>query len=69
MPLNVSPCRTLCDWHPTDTSYEDLPLFACTGCGSQWVRSEAWTPANADGVLPPEIRAERDAAAADSAGS
>lgn len=69
MPLNVSACRTLCDWRPTRTTYDNLPLFACAGCGAQWVRSEVWTPADADGTVPPEVKAERAAGAAGSAGS
>ncbi len=69
MPLAISPCLTLCDWRSTDQTYDELPLLACTGCGSQWVRTEPWTPRNADGAVPPAVRAERDAAAAGSAGS
>ncbi len=69
MPLTVSACRTLCDWAATGASYEDLPLFACGGCGAQWVRTEPWTPCNDDGLVPQAIRAERAAAAAGSAGS
>ena len=52
-PLRISPCRSLCDWRPTRTA----PLFACAGCGSQWVPSEPWTPRQADGAVPAEVRA------------
>ena len=53
-------CRQLCDWAPTRASRLGLPVFACTGCGSQWVRSEAWTPAQQDGSVLPAIAAEAD---------
>ncbi len=45
----------------TGQTYDGLPLFGCAGCGSEWVRSEAWTPAQADGTVPPAVQAERDA--------
>ena len=68
MPLTVSACRSLCDWARTPSSYEGLPLFACRGCGSQWVRSEPWAPRQADGSWPPGVREELSAGA-DGAGS
>ncbi len=72
-PLRISPCRTLCDWGPTRAERAGEPLFACTGCGSQWVPSEPWTPRQADGAVPDAVRAAlttgRRAAAAGSAGS
>ena len=54
----------------TDT-IRDQPVLACRGCGSQWVRSEPWTPAQADGSRPPAVLEElsRAAGAAGSAGS
>ena len=58
MPLRVSPCLTLCDWGPTRASLDGQRLFACTGCGSQWVRTEPWTPRQADGAVPPGVREE-----------
>lgn len=30
-------------------------MFACRGCGSQWVPSESWTPRDRDGAVPPEV--------------
>ena len=33
------------------------PLFACRGCGSQWVPSEHWTPREASGEIPAEVLA------------
>ncbi len=60
----VSPCQQLCDWAPvtaeaSQAAYPLEPLFACAGCGSQWVRSERWTPRQADGTVPDAVRAER----------
>ena len=71
MPLTVSPCRQLCDWARTPTTYEGAPLLACRGCGSQWVRGQPWTPAQADGSRPPAVVEElrRPADAAGSGGS
>ena len=45
-----------------------LPLFACSGCGSEWVRSQGWTPIDADGRIPPEVQAERALGAPGSTG-
>jgi len=58
VPLTIAPCRSLCDWARTPTSKEGQPLFACRGCGSQWVRSEPWTPCQVDGSIPQDVRAE-----------
>jgi hypothetical protein len=57
--LTSRPCRTLCSWAPTETSYDGEPLFRCGGCSSEWVPSQAWTPRQADGSLHPQVRAER----------
>jgi hypothetical protein len=57
-PLAMAPCRTLCSWGPTGRLRGGLPLFACSGCGSEWVRSEPWKPADADGVVPDAVLAE-----------
>ena len=57
--LTVRPCRSLCDWGPTPARYDDdQRVFACRGCGSQWVRSEPWAPRQADGSWPPGVREE-----------
>ena len=56
MSLKEAPCQDLCDWQATETSYEGKPLIACNGCGSQWVRSERWTPRQADGSTPPVVQ-------------
>ena len=56
--LEVAPCRSLCCWRSTGTVRAGMPLFACTGCGSEWVRSEPWTPADADGEVPAQVARE-----------
>ena len=68
MPLTIAPCRSLCDWARTPALHDGQPLFACRGCGSQWVRGQGWTPAQADGSRPPGIEQELRRAA-DEAGS
>lgn len=65
VPLAAEPCQSLCRWLPTDAGAGDAAtgsdrVFACIGCGSEWTRTEPWTPADADGVVPPEVVAERD---------
>lgn len=67
--LTVAPCRQLCDWVRTPGTHDGQPLLACRGCGSQWVRGEPWTPAQADGSRPPAVVEELSAGAAGSAGS
>ncbi|MGN6331095.1 MAG: hypothetical protein ACTHOD_05510 [Motilibacteraceae bacterium] len=62
--LAISPCRRACDWGPTGELLDDpqagvLPMFACSSCGSEWVRTQPWTPARYDGVVPESVRAER----------
>jgi hypothetical protein len=57
-PLVAAPCRTLCSWAPAGRRRAGLAVFACSGCGSEWVRSEPWTPIDADGVLPEAVAAE-----------
>lgn len=56
--LRVSPCRTLCDWRPTRGAEGGLRTFACAGCGSQWRRTEGWTPRQADGTVSSAVRDE-----------
>ena len=58
MDLVVAPCRQLCDWARTPAERGGRPLFACRGCGSQWVRGQGWTPAQADGSVPPAVLSE-----------
>lgn len=33
-------------------------MLACRGCGSQWIRSEPWTPIDHTGRIPDDVRAE-----------
>lgn len=58
MSLTTAPCRSLCDWTRTPSPYPDLAMLACGGCGTQWVRTEGWTPRQADGTVPPDVRHE-----------
>ena len=69
MALTISPCRKVCTWDRTGETYDGLALFACAGCGTEWVRSEPWTPREWDGGVPAAVRAERAAGAADNADS
>lgn len=55
--LEISPCRTLCDWSATRVE-TGLQVFGCLGCGSEWVRTERWTPRQHDGSVPPAVVAE-----------
>jgi hypothetical protein len=57
------PCQSICIWEATgelwdDGRYDDLRVFACRGCGSEWVRTEPWTPIDSGGGVPPEVRSE-----------
>ena len=54
MALVIAPCRALCSW-----SRVEAELFACAGCGSQWAPDQAWTPRQADGTVPEDVRAAR----------
>ena len=56
--LEIQPCRHVCTWAATGTTLDSLPLFSCGGCGSEWVRTQAWTPIGADGVVPADVAAE-----------
>lgn len=56
--LAIHPCRSLCNWHETRAELDGLPVLACRGCGSQWIRSEGWTPIDHTGKIPDCVRAE-----------
>lgn len=62
--LAAEPCQSVCVWTRTEESVavgavgDRAAVFVCTGCGSEWLRSELWTPIDADGHVPPEITAE-----------
>ena len=71
--LQAWPCQSRCLWSATDEVLEvrvapgktaPLRVFACAGCGSEWVRSEGWTPADVSGEVPGAVRAELAAATA-----
>jgi hypothetical protein len=51
-------CRTLCSWRPAGEQRAGLPVFRCSGCSSEWVRTEGWAPADADGSRHPDLAAE-----------
>ena len=57
--LVVIACRGLCAWDTTDGRVLGEPVFACSGCGSEWVASEPWTPIDADGLVPEAVQAAR----------
>jgi hypothetical protein len=57
--LHVSACRRLCSWDRTERVLEDERVFACAGCGSEWVASEPWTPIDHTGVVPDPVQEER----------
>ena len=58
-PLEIAACRRLCSWEETGRMRDGERLFACSGCGSEWVASEPWTPIDHTGVIPPAVQAER----------
>ncbi len=55
----MTDCRRECAWSATGQALGDEPLFACAACGSEWVRSEAWTPIDWLGEVPPSVVDER----------
>jgi hypothetical protein len=61
-PLTVSRCRSECSWSGTGDWLAGEPLFACSGCGSEWVRSQEWTPVDWQGDIPDAVLAERHGA-------
>jgi hypothetical protein len=54
------PCRVQCCWRPTEAVRAGEQVFACTSCGSEWVRSEPWAPVDVDGSRHPALLAELD---------
>lgn len=59
--LEISGCEARCAWHDTGALLGDEPLFACAGCGSEWVPSEPWTPVDHTGQVPDAVTAVRRA--------
>ncbi|HEX8497427.1 MAG TPA: hypothetical protein VF661_09560 [Actinomycetales bacterium] len=68
MRLAQHPCRAECGWVPDPRRAlrprGAPPLFRCTGCGSQWDRTEGWTPSDADGTVSPLVQTEASRRAA-----
>ena len=58
-PLEIAGCRALCRWAGTGEQLGGEPLFACAGCGSEWVPSEPWTPIDHAGTVPEAVAQER----------
>lgn len=52
-------CKGTCNWGPTDERIDDLQVFECASCHSEWTPAQAWTPRNAEGELSPEVAAAR----------
>ena len=55
--LEIAACRSQCCWQETDATLDGERLFACTGCGSEWVPSEPWTPIDWTGAIPEAVQA------------
>jgi hypothetical protein len=60
-PLTISACRRLCAWSASGAELAGEPLFACAGCGSEWVPSEPWTPIDWQGDVPAAVQEARRA--------
>ena len=58
-PLQTSACRQECRWSRTADAIAGEPVFACSGCGSEWVASEDWTPIDQSGIVPETVQRER----------
>lgn len=58
-PLRQAACRSECSWSPSGRVRDGELVFECAGCHSEWVRSEPWTPCDADGTVPVAVMAER----------
>jgi hypothetical protein len=60
--LVIAGCRSECVWDATGDVLAGERLFACAGCGSEWVRTQDWTPMDWHGEVPEAVLAERRAA-------
>jgi hypothetical protein len=58
-PLEIAACRALCSWRLTGSRLDDEDLFACAGCGSEWVPSQPWTPIDHTGTVPAAVAQAR----------
>jgi hypothetical protein len=62
--LATWPCQSICVWERIgevqvpDDGPQPAVVFECRGCGSEWLRSEGWTPVDADGLVPVAVAAE-----------
>ena len=54
-PLVIAPCRALCRWGSRGSRLGGEELFACSGCGSEWVPSQPWTPVDHTGTVPDAV--------------
>jgi hypothetical protein len=59
-PLEIAACRSVCSWDATGERLDGEALFACAGCGSEWVPSEPWTPIDWTGTVPDAVQRERE---------
>ena len=59
-PLEIAACSSECAWSATGERLGDEPLFACGGCGSEWVPSEPWTPVDWTGAVPEPVQRVRE---------
>jgi hypothetical protein len=66
--LAAHPCQAECDWGPAGRA-GGRALFRCAGCASEWTAAEPWTPAQADGTVPPAVAAERALTSGPAAGA
>lgn len=57
--LEIAACRRLCSWSETDRRLDGEAVLACSGCGSEWVASQAWTPVDHTGQVPEAAQRER----------
>jgi hypothetical protein len=57
--LEIAGCRSLCSWHATGGRLDGEQLFACGGCGSEWVPSQEWTPVDSSGAVPEPVQEAR----------
>lgn len=57
--LQQHPCQDLCAWQiDVEQPLIGPRRFACRGCGSQWDRTQGWTPCDRDGTVPVDVQAE-----------
>jgi hypothetical protein len=66
--LAAHPCQQVCAWVPTAefrttespaTELRDqLRVFQCTGCRSEWTADQVWRPADQRGQVPVSVLLE-----------